>query len=1018
MALSSFIVIAQYGKIPFNHLTVEDGLSKGGNHFIYKDKTGFVWLSSVVGLNRYDGRSLKIYQPDETKPGAITGENIQSPFFEDEHNNLWFTTYYGGVNKYIRSTDSFESFISRDSSGMEEAGYYAFFLENNHKLWLIVDGHDLCYFDIIDKRYVKKTRLPVRILRANVHADDENRLKKIYAYSYQDTGLYLINLSADSINFKNYIGEVDPKPLEIKALWPVDDTLVWVGAVNGLYKFNEEKKSISHYAYFKNEIIKDIYGIAPFGENKLLIASQRKGLLIFDAKENRYKELFQPDNRDPYSLTNNDIVSINLDNDGGYWVSSEQLGVDYFSPEKKRFNSFIIENKVNDQLLRFKPSSLVEDENNNVWCSVEGVGIFILDQTGKIVNEIYQGDRGRYVLPKKEVEFLYKTKDERIWISTWDGMVVWVPDQKKIINLPFWEKIALSMCQLKDGRIILGTYGKENEGGLYQLVEKEPLNFNFEKITASDSTANYIFLWEDSRKNLFACNSLTSVTVMDLENDFKIKKELSIKGSAGAYFEDPENHSIWIGTSTGLFKINGELDADSLEHYTEDHGLPSRVIYGIIPDNQNRLWVSTNRGLVALELDSKNTQLFTHADGLLSTDFSDLSFLKHSNGEFWFGSSLGITKFLPQNIKPIKTAANPIVTNILINDLPAPDLRCAKTAATNISEIKQLNLDYLSNTVSFTFAALEYSDPTKNQFQYMLKGVDKDWVNSGTNNTTRYAKIPAGKYEFLLKASNSDGIWSKPRYISINIAPPFYKRNWFYFLMGIAVASFIWMVIRFRRNRREERRRMEEEKRKALELERQRIARDVHDDLGSGLSALSLQTAMAQYKTTPEEIKFELEKINSAARDLSGKIREVIWTVNSKNDTLANLISYLNQYALDLLESTEIDILVNLPDEIPEATVTGEYRRTTFLAFKEALNNMLKHANASQVEINFKADNDSLQIEVADNGVGFDPQLLLASTGNGLLNMRTRMKEIGGDCRYKTSGGGSKVTFVLRLKPA
>ncbi len=1008
---------AQLGNITFNHLAVEDGLSKGNNHFVYKDRTGFVWLSSVVGLNRFDGRSVKVYQADESDPDAISGENIQSTFFEDEHSNLWFTTYDGGVNKYVRATDSFEHFILKDSSGQDIVGYYAFFFEGNQKLWLIIDRSELYYFDIKAEKFIKQIKLPQKVVRANVQMGDGNKLLKMYAYSYQDKGFYLIEINSGKYSFRKYFGEESRIQLEVKSIWPVHDSMIWIGASSGLYKYNLFTQAITSYDTFNKKQVNDIYAIVPYGENNLLVASRGRGLLVFDTNENLFVELVQPDIRDSYSLTTNDLVALYLDRDNSYWVSTSQLGVDYFYPEKKRFDSFILETNVDGQPVLLKPSSMVEDENGQVWCSVDGAGICVLNKDGELIKKIGQENNTQNTIPGNDIIFLYKTKDGRIWISTWDGLAVWLPQKKKIISLPFLDKAIMSMSQLKDGRIILATFGEEMDGGLYELVEKEPLNFIYDKIEMVDPSLNYIYLWEDSRRNLFACNSLTSISVLDVENNFKLKKEILINGSVETYFENPVDNSVWVGSSTGLYHVNAELDNGQIELFTEEHGLPSRVIYGIIPDEQNRLWISTNRGLVSFELGSNKKQVFSQTDGLISTDFSSQSFFKHSSGELWFGSSGGITRFFPENVQPIKTKANPIITKILINDQPALDLKCSKTGATNISEIEQLDLDYLSNTVSFTFAALEYSDPAKTQFQYMLKGVDKDWVENGINNTARYAKIPFGNYEFHLKASNSDGVWSSPMSMTIDIAPPFYRTYWFYFFMGAGLVSSVWMVVLFRRQRREELRRLEEEKRQALEQERQRIARDVHDDLGSGLSALSLQTAMAQYKSSPEEIKSELEKINTAARDLSGKIREVIWTVSARNDTLANLISYLNRYALDLLESTEIDISVSLPDDIPDATVTGEYRRTTFLAFKEALNNMHKHARASKVEINFKTVNQCLEIEVIDNGVGFDPQLLLASTGNGLLNMRSRMNEIGGDCQFKTSNQGTKITFLLKLKP-
>lgn len=1012
-------IFAQLSGLTFHHLTMEKGLSKGENHFVYKDKTGFVWISSTVGLNRFDGRVVKVYQPDKNDKNAISGENIQSTFFEDKNEDLWFTIYGGGVTKYVRSEDSFENFIVKDSLGEELVEYYAFFFDKDQSLWLIINGRELYRFNTIDLKFTKILDFPEGILRAVVQTDNNNEIKRIFAYSYLNTGLYSVQNDNGNFIVEKYFGVEHDVTLAVKSILPMADSLIWIGAETGLYLFNLNSKKLKLYDAFNEIKISSIFAIVPLSPNELLLASKGLGLLTFDLVSKKFTDLVVPDGSNPYSLSTNDFDGIYIDKDGGWWVSTSPLGIDYVFPQKKRFESFKIDKTVNGNSVQLKPGSMVEDEQGCIWCSVDLNGICVFDKQKKIIKRINHIEGDPNSIPSNEIIFLNKTKDNRIWILTWKGIAVWLPDKKKIFNLPLFKSAIINMLQLEDGRIILAPYGESGEkGGLYELIEKKSLDFTYKKIDNINTDHTYTILWQASNGNIYSCNSLLSISQMKPASNISVISEIPITGDVSSFYEDSRDHSLWIGSSTGLYHLQPERENQQIEVFTEKNGLPSRVIYGMLPDKKNKLWISTNKGLVSFEIDSIKAKVFTQIDGLISSDFLKYSFLKHSSGQFWFGSSTGITCFFPEKVKPITLKATPRITNIFINDQPSKNIFCEKTGAANVSEFERLKLNYLTNTVSFNFAALEYSDPSKTKFQYKLEGVDKDWVNSETNNFARYPKIPYGNNVFKLKASNSDGIWSDPISLSIKVSPPFTKTPWFYMLIAFGATGLIWFYFDTRRKRQEELRRLDDEKREALELERQRIARDVHDDLGSGLSALSLQTAMAQYKNSPEEIKTELEKANLVAIDLSGKIREVIWTVSAKNDTLANLISYLNQYAIDLLENTDIDLLVNLPEIIPQISVTGEYRRTTFLAFKEALNNMLKHANASQVAINFKLVGNNLHIVVADNGIGFDPNLLEQSTGNGLLNMQTRMRDIGSDCHFETNKEGATITFILKLKTA
>lgn len=1001
--LASWSLIGQQVEPFIHHLTVEDGLSQRTNEFIYKDSLGFIWLSSISGLNRYDGRSVKVYQPDSEQPNSLFGQNIQSSFFEHDNGDLWFTTYEG-LNRYVRAHDHFEHFLIPDSVAGKANGYYAFHLDGEGYLWLIISNLEVCKFHIPSRTWTKVLSLQHDANRATALTDENGMVKKIWSFNFQTLGLEEAAFGKKGTARQLLFSEGTPA-FEISKVLPNGQSNVWLATSNGLYDYDHITGTITPTPAFANTFVN---AVAPFGTDSLILALNDSGLVIFNKKTGTIDGKIKPANRNLHSLSSDNIDQIYTDRDGGTWLTIPDRGVDFFFPKKQKFRSI----KLTDESgLPLGVNSFLEGENGQIWCGTFSSGIYVVNQRGQVVDAMRHQRNNPHSLPSDAIIYLFKEKNGRIWALTWEGLAFWVPGKNHFQRVPTDGLEFPYMYQLQDGRLLLSCYGK----GIYEMLENPDGSFSIKKIDTIDDSGAFTTLWQNAKGELFACREVTSIHVMLPDENFRLVRELEIPGESDAFFEDPANGDIWIANSYGLIRLDPK--AGKHEIFDEKSGLPDQVVYGLLPDDSGKLWLSTNRGLAAFDLQTHEARSFNLADGLSSYDFSKLAFLQQKDGQLWFGSSQGITRFYPKNVKDLEVTATPVITNILIDDQEAKGLTCTKTNATNVSEIESLSLSWSENTLSFSFAALEYSDPAYTRFRYKFDGVDEKWVESEIKNFVRYANLPSGDLTFRVMASNSDNVWSEERPLEVHIRPPYWQRWWFYVLVALAAFGTGWYIAWNRRKRREKLAQMEREKREALDKQRQRIARDVHDDLGSGLSALSLLTEMAKYRSD-DQLRSEIDKINLSARDLSGKIREVIWTVSAKNDALANLISYLQQYTLDLTENAGLECRFNLPEEIPEVTINGEHRRTTFLAFKEALNNITKHAEATEVDIDISAENELAKISVKDNGKGFDPKLLLDSTGNGLLNMRSRMQDIGGDCDFKTDKNGTQVVFSLPLNPA
>ena len=317
--------------------------------------------------------------------------------------------------------------------------------------------------------------------------------------------------------------------------------------------------------------------------------------------------------------------------------------------------------------------------------------------------------------------------------------------------------------------------------------------------------------------------------------------------------------------------------------------------------------------------------------------------------------------------------------------------------------------------LDFEFVAPSLAAPENVQFRYRLEGFEDDWVEAGGRRTARYPRLSAGNYVFRVTACNRDGVWNTVgASLRLVVTPFFWQTWWFRFAALAAFTLAIIAIVRYVSFRRLYQRLRLLEQQAALYKERARIAKDIHDDLGANLTQIVLLGELAQQdRGEPERSAERSSTISATARQAIKSLDEIVWAVNPRNDTLAHLIDYAGQFALDYLRLAGINCRLDFPESPPAREVSTDVRHNLFLAIKEALNNIVKHARATEVWLRASATDDGLRIAIEDNGCGFDqpPQDAWA---DGLRNMRQRLSEIGGECRIESKvGAGTKVSFEL-----
>jgi signal transduction histidine kinase len=308
----------------------------------------------------------------------------------------------------------------------------------------------------------------------------------------------------------------------------------------------------------------------------------------------------------------------------------------------------------------------------------------------------------------------------------------------------------------------------------------------------------------------------------------------------------------------------------------------------------------------------------------------------------------------------------------------------------------------------FRFTGLSLVSSERVQFQYRLEGADAGWIKAGTKRLAEYNLLPSGTYQFSVIACNSDGYWNETGdFLTLEIQPHFHETVWFRILIGVMGAGLVAGAVWYSATRRLHRKLEHLARQQALERERARIAKDIHDDLGASLTLIARLGHLAKQEKAVERI----EKMESTARQAVKSLDEIVWAVNPRNDTLAHLIDYTGQFATDYLYAAEVRCLLDVPEQVPPIEVPSNVRHNVFLVVKEALQNIVKHGNATEVWLRIRATDSNLQIVIEDNGRGFDrsPEDALA---DGLRNMRQRMNEIGGGCQIQSRvGQGTQITI-------
>ena len=833
LLISALLIIVSHcysqNTFKFEHLNTENGLSQSDVNAIFQDDKLFMWFGTHDGLNRFDGYNFTVFKPDSKNPKSISS-NLIWKITGDDKGNLWIGTTGGGLNYFDKKTKEFKTFKNdpKNQNSIKSNYITAIFVDSNNRLWISNTKG-------IDMADLSKPLDSLKFQHINFHENITNSTRNTYNVStfYEDSmhQLWVGSFNGLSKLVKDKHGKIYFHTIKdlFNASYPdvrsiIEDSYgnLILGTNNGLYRYlpNNITNPIQfiHEGTFSAIAIKDNH----------IWAGTDVGLLEFtNLSETKIPKLINTYKYDPknpnYSLSKNDVKSLFIDHSGIVWVGVNGGGVNKLDPHRKQF--LHIKNSLDPaSLSNNKVRSIFEDSQQNLWIGTEGGALNLLSKKNidKNFNNFQHFTNLSKVFAIEEIQLKNSRKlfvggegsPGLFEIDLTKNKTLTNSDLKLIKEFPSG---VFSILQDRDKNIWIGTYN----GGVHRwLINEDETNFTKDALKNNPknefSIPNNIVrdIFQDSKGNIWFAtgNGLSRLKPNQLQSknpkfeSFKNiqNKESSISHNYILTIFESKSGDIWIGTfGGGLNKliINQSSSTISFKEYSEKDGLPNNVIKGILEDDQQNLWLSTNKGLSKFNPTEESFQNYDVNDGLQSNEFSELAAFKTKSGLMLFGGINGFNAFYPNDIISNKTKPETVLTNFSIFNKPiniAEKINGRVILDKSINSIKEIKLKYSENSFSFEFAALHYVASSKNKYAYKLEGFDNDWIYTTANNRyATYTNLEPGSYILKVKASNNDNIWDDtPVELKIDVIPPWWRTitaKIFYLLFAI------FLLIAFRK---------------------------------------------------------------------------------------------------------------------------------------------------------------------------------------------------------------------------
>jgi ligand-binding sensor domain-containing protein/two-component sensor histidine kinase len=1015
------LLYPQIKDLQFEHYTVEDGLSSNSVWSIVQDKQGFMWFGTSNGLNRWDGYTFRTFTHNTNDSNSISNNFIWS-LHVNISGCIWIGTD-NGLNRYDPRTEKFIHYMHNeiDSSSISNNTVHAIFEDHARNIWFGTEKGLDRYNPELDN--FKHFFFPGQLDSASFWWNNNT----VRAINEDKNGKLLLGTSNDFLIFDPKTKEITTVPYVIpdRKRWPqvlsiCKDRLdhFWVGIVNdGVIEFNPETGKVRLYQTKQNDpySYSSLFSTSICEDRKgqIWMGSPDQGLNIFERSTGHFRH-YKPTGGEGQGLNGYTIYSIYEDRQGNMWVGTGDRGINVWLRWKKPFRSYAHDPQNAQSLGQGEITGFYEDKNNRLWVLHSTNGISLLNRHTSNFSHISVDPGNINGLSPGSLYGMYEDKYGDLWFAVTPDINRWNPKTGKFkhykfsLSNPKSHAFTYTLCCHEDGQGNM-WFGTGNAG----LEKLNPADETFDRFCYDAADSNSIInntilsLYLDKAGDFWigTANGLCQLVYDNAGNEKFIRYQSNPENPSSitgrqifSLFEDRTGR-FWIGTDKALNLFDREQRI--FKAFTTEDGLPSNTIMGIVEDGKGpaagNLWIRTDRGIVKFNPETYQIRVYDEGDGLKdcnSIESGYAAFYKSKNGEIYSGSTNGVVAFYPDSLKD-----NPDIPHIVLTELKInyEQVRIGPNSPLQrpLNTIDVIKLTHSQNILSFEFAALDYTSPKKNLYAYKLEGINEEWVyTDASRRLATYTNLDPGEYVFRVKGSNNDGVWNeKGTSLRIIITPPFWKASWFRLLVFLMIIGLIYSIYRYRLNR-------------LLELERMRIriASDLHDDIGSTLTKIAVNSEIIQTTVEKRKVLETSRKIGDMSREIITTLSDVVWSIDTRNDSVGDLIDRMRDFIDTVFPPGSIQIDFQTRGLHFQQKIDQTLRQNIYLIFKEAVNNAAKHSKADIIHIHLTNGEGKFRMEIADNGIGMD--LNQDHPGHhGLENMKLRAARIGGDLRIEIQQG-------------
>ncbi|MBC7923575.1 MAG: hypothetical protein H7Z75_21065 [Ferruginibacter sp.] len=896
----------------FEHLSTAQGLSQSVVNCLLQDSQGFLWMGTQAGLNKYDGYNFTTYLHAESNPSGISGDNIQC-LLEDRAGFIWVGTVNGGLSRYNRRTDTFESFTQRtgplgDPGSLADNTVLTLTQDRVGRVW-VGTRRGLQFFNAQTGGF-ETQELP--------RADEDRGSGAVTALLEDRAGFLWVGTENGLVRLDRNRQPADvfkhradqPGSLsnhEVRCLLEGRNGTLYVGTNAGLNAFDPQTHTFRNPAGSDSTpaplSLDEIYSLADDGRGNLWIGTFGSGLVRLNQATNAVTPfLHAPD--EPESLGNDVVLSLCVDRSGLLWMGTYGSGVDKANLRQVRFGKMQRAKNQENTLPGDEVYAVYEERKDLLWLGTDNGLSRYNARTGQFVNFVHDpANPGS--LGNNSVYALLKDRRGNLWVGTAGGGLnrmsvqsrrdfgrfdAQSPEPRRLLS-----NYVLSLLEDRNGNLWIGTNGGLNVMNTQHRVVGAYTHRP--RVSTSLSNNEVLCLFQDRQGTVWVgtnggLNRFDPATRRFTRYQNQKNNARSLPNNTVYCIREDQQGYLWLGTDAGLCRL--DPGRNSFTAYTLQDGLPDNVVYGILEDQEGDLWLSTNKGLCRTKRRENPSRLgftpYNVEGGLPCNAFNIGACHQGASGQLFFGCSEGLVFFYPDSVRGNSYAPPVVLTDFQLFFNPVAIDRGGGTPLTQpISETHRIELSHWQNVLYFEFAALNFIHSERNEYAYRMEGFD-DWNYVKQKRNATYTNLDPGHYTFRVKAANSDGVWNERGVaVEIIITPPYYRRPWFYGLGAVAFGFAVAAYVRYRTRemQRNERVLMRKVRERTEEVSRQKEA---------------LEATLDHLRTTQGQL-MEAEKMASlglltagVAHEINNPINFVSANVAPLQRNIADLLSLLARY--------------------------------------------------------------------------------------------------------------------------